>query len=266
MAHANLAVALLDRPHRRPQPQRLPQLGRQPLRQLGGPPLHQPGLGGFVLGGHSLGPGQMKQGALMGLKAPGAAHAREPGEGVTGQFTRPLPLQPARDAQPIQRLGIRGGPGRLGRHPGHQLLKAPLQLQRGGHLSGRQGQFRGAEEQQARAEVVLHAGPLRRSIPVEHPLAVVVGGKAAQAELLQQSQQAVVGGTHPLAAQIKPQTQAAAVAPHPPPRALARLQHLHRQPLAPQLPGADQPGEAGAHHHHISQLIDPAINRGIRHG
>jgi hypothetical protein len=198
----------------------------------------------------------------MGLEAPGAAHAREPGEGVTGQFTRPLPLQPARDAQPIQRLGIRGGPGRPGRHKGHQLLEAPLQLQRGGHLSGRQAQLLGAEEQQARAEIVLHAGPPRRAIPVKYPLAVVVGGKAAQAELLQQSQQPLVAGTHPLAAQIQPQTQAAAVAAHPPPRALARLQHLHRQPLAPQLPGADQAGEAGAHHHHINQ----DINRGIRHG
>ena len=108
---------------------------------------------------------------------------------------------------------------------------------------------------------MLHAGSVRRAIPVEQPLAVVVGGEAAQAELLQQTQQPVVGGTHPLADQIHPQAQAAAVAPHPPTRALPRLQHLHRQPLARQLPGADQAGEAGTHHHHISQ----SINRGIRH-
>ena len=47
---------------------------------------------------------------------------------------------------------------------------------------------------------------------------------------------------------------------------LPRLQQLYRQTLAPQLPGADQAGEAGTHHHHINQLINQLINRGIRHG
>ena len=263
VGHADPTTSLLlDRPHRGPQPQRLPQLGGQQLRHLGGPPLHQPGLRGFVLGGHSLGPGQVKQGALMGLEATGAAHAREPGEGIASQFPRPLPLQPARDAQPIQRLGLRGGPGRPGGHPGHQLLKAPLQLQRGGHLIGRQTQLPRAEEQQARAEVVFDAGSVRGSIPVEQPLAVVMGGEAAQAELLQQSEQAVVGSAHPLAAQIQPQAQTTGVAPHPAAPVLPRLQQLYRQTLARQLPGADQAGKAGTHHHHINQRI----NRGIRHG
>jgi len=194
----------------------------------------------------------------VGLEAAGAAKPGQPGERIAGQGAGPLAFQPGRDAEPVEAVRPRGGPGRPGRHLSHQLPEVPLQGLAFRQLGGRQVQLLRPQEQQAGVEVVLHAGPVRHPVPVEHPFAVVVGGIAAQAQLLQQIDQPVVAGAHPLAAQIKPQTRTRGVGVHPPAPALTGLQQLYRQAPAPQGSGAHQPGQPRPHHHHV--------NQGIRHG
>ena len=188
----------------------------------------------------------------MGFKAAGAAHAREPGQRVARQLSGSLLLQPLGHGRPVVQFGVGGGPGGLRRHLLHQLPEAGLQGQGLLPLGCGQVELGRAEEQQAGGEVVLHAGVVGHAVPEEHPFALIVGGVAAQAELLQQPQQVVVAGAHPLAPQVHRQPgDARNAAMHPPAPALAGLQQPHPQPGAPQSPGTHQPGEPGSHHHGV---------------
>ena len=189
----------------------------------------------------------------MGFKAARSPHPRQPGQRVAGQLAGPLAPQPASDAELVELGGSGAAPGLPWGHLGHQLLKAPLQGQGLSHLASRQAQLFRPEEQQAGAKVVFNASPMGRAVPVENPFACVVGGVALQAKLPQQLQQALVRGAHPLAAQIQRQAHGAGAAPHPAAAALPCLQQPHLQAPPMQVAGADQPGEAGAHHHHIDR-------------
>ena len=209
--------------------------------------------GGFRLGGHGLGPGQMQDRGFPGLKAAGAAQATEPCEGQLGHREAGVRCGPLGHGQPVQPLRLGGAPGLAGIHLGHQGSEGPLQGACGGQLRGRQTEGLGFEEQQAVGKVLGQGGFQPATAPVEHALAVVVAGEAPNPELVQQSLEAVVADATPLAAQIHHAAVRCGGTHHAPAHALAGFEHPHRQAFGLQAAGSHQARESRPHDQHVDR-------------
>ena len=231
--HGDALVVLGDGVHRAAQLQAGSglgcQLGREPLGHRPGAAAHQPGLGGFRLRGHGLGPGQMQDRSFPGLKAAGAAQATEPVQRQLGQRQIGVLRGPLGHRQPVQPLRIRRAPGLAGIHLRHQGSEGPLQGAGGGQLRRREIKGLRFEEQQAVGKVVGQGRFQPATAPVEHPLAAVVAWEAPNPQLLQQGLKAVVAGATPLAAEIHHAAVHCGGAHHAPAHALAGFEHPHRQ-------------------------------------
>jgi hypothetical protein len=122
----------------------------------------------------------------------------------------------------------------------------------------------GFKEEEAVGEAGRQGGLQPLTAPAPDPVSGVVAGVAADAQLVQQRREAVVGRAAPLAAQIHHAAIAEGAAHHPPAQPRPRLQHAHAQPLLLQAACGNQPGEARTNHQHIHP--QPIHHRHIHRG